>query len=142
MNDSNRLWDSRVMKPLELDTRLPTPTRLLLCTNAAQYSKLLSSEGMDFEKPPFLREGADATLHSLNDERGRPVYVVCVDDSRVNSGVAVACLIFHEATHVWQNWCDRVGETTPGREQEAYAIGWIARDLMFEYMRQKGIKDE
>jgi hypothetical protein len=50
--------------------------------------------------------------------------------------VEIAGILVHEAVHIWQEYCDFYGEDKPGREQEAYAIQFIAHELMTEFARK------
>jgi len=83
----------------------------------------------------WINPGADATSHHLVSENKR-VCVVCLGNMGGRSAIEVAGLLVHEAVHVWQEYADSIGESTPGREQEAYAIQAIAQELMAEYARR------
>ena len=48
----------------------------------------------------------------------------------------VAGRLVHEAVHVWQRYCDHIGERRPGNEQEAYGIQSIAQELMQSFVEQ------
>lgn len=62
--------------------------------------------------------------------------IVALDTSRSRNPIEIAGLLVHEAVHVWQEYCDSIGEAFPGKEQEAYAIQAIAQELMDEYSRR------
>lgn len=93
--------------------------------------------------PRWLNSGAGATTHTFEHHRNGIVCVVCIGDFEGRSPIEVAGLLVHEAVHVWQHYCDEIGEHTPGSEQEAYAIQSIAQELMAEFarrMRRKGTR--
>jgi hypothetical protein len=48
----------------------------------------------------------------------------------------VAGLLVHEAVHVFQRYCEHIGERRPGAEQEAYGIQAIAQELMQSFAEQ------
>jgi len=62
--------------------------------------------------------------------------IVCLDDWQGRNPIEVAGLLVHEAVHIWQSYCDDIGETDPGREQEAYGVQAIAQELMAEFARR------
>ncbi len=84
---------------------------------------------------PFLNPGANATMHEFEGPHGL-VCIVCLGDTTERNGVEIAGLLVHEAVHVWQHWCDDIGEDRPGREQEAYGVQAIAQELFAEYARR------
>lgn len=67
--------------------------------------------------------------------QGSLVCIVAIDASKEPDLTRheINGLIVHEAVHVWQFWCDEIGETQPGAEQEAYAVQFIAGKLMTAY---------
>ena len=65
---------------------------------------------------------------------------MCLRVEKDTSDPQVVGLIAHEATHVWQQYADHIGESFPGREQEAYAIQWVTQTLYEEYLRRKRCK--
>lgn len=86
---------------------------------------------------PYLKtKRSNATTHHLMNGSGDVVSVVALGDTSERNPVEVAGLLVHEAVHVWQEYCDSIGETQPGREQEAYAVQAIAQELMAEYARR------
>lgn len=50
--------------------------------------------------------------------------------------IQIYALLVHEAVHVWQKYRAGIGEHTPGKEQEAYAVQAISQNLMYEYERR------
>lgn len=88
---------------------------------------------------PWLScEHADATTHFGANEDGELTAIVCMRPPGGRDPVTVAGLLVHEAVHVWQRWCDRVGEHSPGAETEAYSVQWLSQQLMWEFVRQTG----
>ena len=62
--------------------------------------------------------------------------IVCADIPDDVTGPEIAALLVHEAVHVWQSYCEFIGEKNPGSEQEAYGIQNISLVLMAEYARR------
>lgn len=91
------------------------------------------------DRPEWVGSAADATTHSLSNPEGELVCVVCLAEYADKDPVEIAGLLVHEAVHVWQQYCGRIGETAPGREQEAYGIQAIAQDLMDEFRRRVSV---
>lgn len=79
---------------------------------------------------------AHATTHFLQNDKGDLVCVVALSDWQTRNGVEIAGLLVHEAVHVWQEYCQSIGEDHPGSEQEAYAVQAIAQELMAEFARR------
>lgn len=66
--------------------------------------------------------------------------MVCLaEDWRKFGVVELYGLLVHEAVHIWQQYCDFYGETTPGREQEAYAVQAVFQELAFELDRRRDV---
>lgn len=67
-----------------------------------------------------------------------PTCIVAMSEvAAARSPIEVAGLLVHEAVHVWQAYCEDLGEQKPGVEQEAYAIQAISQSLWAEYVRQR-----
>lgn len=81
--------------------------------------------------------GGACTWAFENNNVGRLACVVCVSYRAMEATIPIlASTVAHEATHVWQFHAKDLGETTPGDEQEAYAIEWITRTLLEEVGRR------
>lgn len=123
------------MKPHWLDRRLGSlGPYLTLCLSHDEFTAVMSHLGSK-EVPHWCRK--DAAVHTFDHADGGVCCVVCLGDTSARSGVEIAGLLVHEAVHVWQAWCDDVGEREPGCEQEAYGVQAIAQELMAEYARRK-----
>lgn len=125
------------MKVEWLDRRIAHPgAYLALCTTEKQF--LAAMKHCNIKNPPdwIMSDHADATCHHLQNPKGEPVCVVTLRAAANQNPVEVAGLLVHEAVHVWQEYCVRIGEHKPGREQEAYGIQSIAQELMQSYARQ------
>ncbi len=107
---------------------------MALCLSEAEYSA--ACRHLKVEAPPhWIRPGADATLHTFTHQR-KTTCVVCLSEFEGRDPIEVAGLLIHEAVHVWQHYCDDIGETHPGAEQEAYAVQSIAQELLAEFARR------
>lgn len=112
----------------------PYLTLVLSESELKQACAYLNVPAQDWPVPP-----ANARAYSFESPVHGEVVIVCLAQTDPPaSAIQVAGLLVHEAVHVWQHYCDRIGETNPGREQEAYAIQLISQSLMGEYARRMG----
>lgn len=119
-----------------LDRRVAAPgPYLTLVTSQDEFDAALRHFKMPLGTPYLLNARADATAHFFDNQRGESV---ALGDTTGRSGVEIAGLLVHEAVHIWQTHRENIGETHPGREQEAYAVQGIAQELMAEYARRFG----
>lgn len=77
-----------------------------------------------------------ATTSFFNDEEGKQCAIVTLGDWKDKTGIQIAGMLCHEAVHIFQAWCDRVGEVSPSDEFEAWSIQWLSQQLMWEFNRQ------
>ena len=120
-----------------LDRRIACPgPYLALVLNQAEFDHAMRHCKQPLGRPHLSSRRADATSHHLFNDAGEIVCVVALGDMSNRSGIEIAGLLVHEAVHVWQEYCENIGETAPGREQEAYAVQAIAQELMAEYARR------
>lgn len=106
---------------------------LTLCTSEAQYLQALKDCHVKPVHDWIRTPHADATVHYMTNKTSDAVAVVCIRISDDRTPIEIAGLLVHEAVHIWQDYCDRIGEHTPGREQEAYGVQAIAQELMQAY---------
>lgn len=117
---------------------IPLPLHLLLCTTEEMYERelrRLKIKGAD----EFLSFGSRAHCSYFENEKtGHWIVFVCTDTEYLKGldSIEVACILVHEAVHVWQKCVEYIGERNPGREFEAYSIQAIAEMLMREWVRQ------
>ena len=122
------------MKIRWLDRRIACPgPYLTLVLSQEEFNATLRHCKVSAWQPYLSSPRADATSHHLVNGSKELVTIVALGDMTGRSGVEIAGLLVHEATHIWQEYCESIGETNPGREQEAYAIQAIAQELMAEY---------
>lgn len=113
-----------------------TPARPLpyycLCTSEAQY--LEAMKYLEFQNPPkWINDNAHATTHTLTNEKGALCCVVCIEIPYGKAKGEIYALLVHEAVHIWQEYCDDIGERKPSAEFEAYTIQAISQALMYSY---------
>lgn len=118
-----------------LDRRIAAPgPYLALCLTEGQF--VAACKRIKVNPPPFVRnEWSDATAHYFEASHGLTV-IVCLRGWMSRNPIEIAGLLVHEAVHVWQVYAERLGETNPGMEQEAYAIQAIAQELMQSFADQ------
>ncbi len=119
-----------------LDRRIAAPgPYLALCLTEKLFHD--ACRKLNLPNMPWVSNAqSDATTHHLHNDAGQRVCVICVRGWEGRDPVEIAGLLVHEAVHVWQEYCDQIGERDPGREQEAYAIQNIAQELMTEFRKQ------
>lgn len=116
-----------------LDRALILGPYLAICfTGDEFYATLDYLEIKRYEWPDWITPGADATTHTLR-YKGKTASVVCVDIPPDMDPVAVAGLMVHEAVHVFQRYCQNIGEDNPSMEFEAYSIQSISQQFMWAY---------
>jgi hypothetical protein len=108
---------------------------LALVLSDAEYQKAMAHCGIGpADRGPWIRTShANATAHYLNNPKGEQVCIVAlrlVDDV---TPIQIAALLVHEAVHVFQEFCTRIGECSPSPEFEAYSIQTISQRLMQAY---------
>jgi hypothetical protein len=107
-----------------------------LCLSKDEFQAVLKHLGVQSGNL-WVNNNSNATMHTFENEDGSgTTCVVCVKDYAERDAVEIAGILVHEAVHIWQGWCRNLGETTPGEEQEAYAIQFIADTLMREFARR------
>lgn len=126
------------MKTKWLDRRIAHPgPYLCLCTSDEQYQRALKECRVKPVDEWIKNTYSDATVHHLNNDKGESVCVVCIRPKESTTAIEIAGLLVHEAVHIWQEYCSRIGERSPGREQEAYGIQAISQELLQAYTDQE-----
>ncbi len=105
-----------------------------LCLTDEAFTKAL--EHIDVRWGASWAPSNGARTHIFTHDDGSPIGIVCIRDWAGKAPVSVACVLVHEAVHVWQAHAEYIGEHNPAHEQEAYAIQWISEELMMEFVRQ------
>lgn len=126
-----------------LDRGLMVGPYYRLCLSETDFQAELDRLVPDKRKhPPFLSgETCNATTHffarSTTSACDADMNIVCLGNTEDVKVEQVYGILIHEAVHIWQNFKDRIGETHPAVEQEAYAIQRIAQSLIWSYRKQK-----
>ena len=113
------------------DRRIAAPgPYLCLCLDEKTFHAALDDCGIK-DRPLFIANiQSNASMHSATHADGSLVCIVTLASWSEHSPIEVAGLLVHEAVHVWQRYCEHIGERVPGNEQEAYGIQAIAQELM------------
>ncbi len=108
-----------------------------LCLSEQAFEREMKDLGvLPRDWPPYvLHEYADATTHFF-EYKDKHCVLVCMTNWEGRDPIQVASLLVHEAVHIWQRYCDHIGERTPSNEFEAYAIQTISQELMEAFKRQ------
>lgn len=123
-----------------LDRRIALPAPYLcLCLSDEEYHQAMFELGAKPVNDWIKTRQASATAHYIEKASTNELAViVCLRGHETHTPVEVAGLLVHEAVHIWQQYCDHIGEQHPGREQEAYGVQAIAQELMQEFARRMG----
>lgn len=112
--------------------------RLALVLSERDYHRAMTSFNVPLsQRPSWINSGhADATAHTLEHPLHGIAVVVALRVRDGLDGIQIAALLVHEAVHAWQHFCERIGESRPSSEFEAYAIQSMAQRLMYSYAEQ------
>lgn len=123
------------MKPKWLERYTVVTPHLILCLSEKEY--LAVCKYLKVVDPrPWIGKHANATNHTFENEE-KLTCVVCISDiAQQGSGIGIASLIVHEATHIKQELMQGIGETQPSQEFEAYTMQSICGVLFKEYARR------
>lgn len=120
-----------------LDRRIAAPGPFLtLVLSQAEFDQAMRHLKQPPGRPYIKTPTAHATAHYLHNVDGQLCAVVALRGYEGRNPIEVAGLLVHEAVHVWQAYCERIGEENPGSEQEAYAVQAISQELMAEFARR------
>lgn len=112
---------------------IPGPRLVLVLTEHDFHAALDALPAPKENRPQWVSEGAGACMHALQGDEVACI-VVLQDTEDYESAVG---LLIHEAVHVFQAWCDDVGEKEPSSEFQAYAIQSIAQRLIASFNAQR-----
>lgn len=121
---------------LWLDRRVAKPgPYLCLCLTADEMDH--AAKGLTKWPLPFPETGATAHMFCKGNTN-QPIVIVTLseDAQKTNNAIEIAGMLVHEAVHAWQYYAEKMGETNPGHEQEAYAIQAMSQELLAEYARR------
>ena len=115
---------------------LPEP-KYALCLSRVEYHKALKKMNVPIEEwGEFVPQGSNACTQIFEFDNW-PLFLVCLGSTKGQLAAQIYGLLVHEAVHVWQRYCERIGEHNPGLETEAYAIQRISQSLIYEYMQRR-----
>ena len=108
-----------------------------LCTNREEFD--LNMATYDMPAREWLDDQAGACVHNLYHEDTGPFFIVSIRMQQYehHDNISTACMLVHEAVHVWQLICQHYGEDAAGMENEAYSIQAISDNLMRQYVARK-----
>ena len=118
------------MKPIAMANMLPTPA-IYLCLSQDEFEKTCKRNGLVPVGEWIKNPQCHATAHTFGGDT-----VVCMRDPGERPHHEIFGLLIHEAVHIGQEWCDVYGESSPGREQEAYAIQCFSQSLICAYLER------
>ena len=133
---------SRKTHPFEwLDRRIAAPgPYLTLVLSQEEFDTALKHLDIPLGAPFVKNTHSHATTHTCTNQKGELCCIIAMAEWDGRDPIEVAGLLVHEAVHVWQDYAGRIGEHTPGTEQEAYAVQCIAQELMAEFARRVGAR--
>lgn len=119
-----------------------SPIYYALCTSERDFHKECERLKVPrHEWPKFHKSSNHAATHWFEKGDGRVCAVVTLAPEKgKQTGVQIAALLVHEASHIWRGILAEIGEKKPCEEFEAYALQAISQDLMNAYLKQKKVQ--
>jgi hypothetical protein len=116
------------------------PLKVAVCMTEKQYMKVMKQMNIT-DIPKWVADGKDATVHHFEGKPERDyVTVFCMRVRDETTVVEFAGLVVHECVHIWQEICERLGESHPSREFEAYSIQWLTQQVMWAALELQGYR--
>lgn len=118
-----------------LDRSLVVGPYLTLVATEGEFQRACIHLGIPMPDRPrwIANDHSDATVHFMTDKQAKQCCVVAIRLRDGISGIQVAAMLVHEAVHIFQSFCESIGERTPSAEFEAYSIQAISQRLMEAY---------
>lgn len=118
-----------------LDRSLVVGPYLALVANEAEFRATCDHLGIPAADRPrwIANDHSDATVHFMTNKEAKECRVVAVRLREGINGIQVAAMLVHEAVHIFQDFCESIGERTPSAEFEARSIQAISQRLMEAY---------
>lgn len=108
-----------------------------LCLNEREFKAELKRLGIKQQIEFQKTYHSNATTHFFeNTEKLSAAAIVCMPIAKGKTLEQINALLVHEAMHIWQEHCDKIGEKHPSSEFEAYAVQLISQELMVSYRKQ------
>lgn len=101
-----------------------------LCLTEAAFKKALRSLKATNGPVDWVNGTAHATVHILENATGGLACVVCIRDWENRKSEEIVGLLIHESVHIFQSYCEHIGEDKPSKEFEAYSIQGISQNLI------------
>ena len=122
-------------KNLWLYRHLITGPYVALALNEKQFHKAMNDCRIPAaEHGDWIKNAhSDATVHYLDNDKKELCCIVAIRTKKKQNPNEIVGLLVHEATHIWQQFCERIGELSPSREFEAYSIQAISQTLISAY---------
>lgn len=85
--------------------------------------------------PKYLNSHGRATFFQTTDKDGwvTPRALVTVAEDSNITPLMLVSLLAHEAVHIKQDMCERIGEDKISSEMEAYIVQTVLQDMLYDY---------
>lgn len=129
---------------LSMPVLFRSPILMCLCVSEKQYKKALKKcNSKATDALPWVGGVGQASARYFTDDKTGDVSaaIVCIDIDNLSSVPVIYGLLVHEATHVWREIRERIGESEPSAEFEAYAMQMISLklfDAAHKAMKRRG----
>ena len=118
-----------------LNRALVYGAHLALCMDEREYTRELKRLKVS-TSVPFLTGDSHACTHTFERSDGDVTCIVTMKPKPHWNLETIYALLVHEATHIWRQTREFIGETNPSPEFEAYSMQNISQRL-FEAYREK-----
>lgn len=114
----------------------PKPIKVGFTSKPEIFARAVESMGLG---PAVFMESGKSGRCSFFRRDGYWATCIVTIDAKHMSGRSIghiAGIMTHEATHVWQEYCDAAGEDRPGAEDMAYFIQYLTHAFLRAFLRE------